>query len=303
MKRCCGEGCRVLEILLIFLNLRMCVGQLSCYFGKIDETQSSNQSLIQQKCTEELSTANSELHKSFRHAERKNTSSEQVRFCLVLMRQISQTLHSCDYDDICTDEGIHQQLQHEGQTGVALCCRHNLCNSLERAKKASSQSFNISCYVRSGESCDGFQCVNGTTFAPNGTIIRLEYGCENETDEEDGCKQMSVSEGHSVTCRCSGQHCNHPDGIHSDLVSTSTVLTLVAMTNPFYAQQKSERSMTFAATVVGISALLVFFLVLIGIGIKKFREHRTQHVTYTYTQLTADLAEERDTDDEYMLIG
>lgn len=114
---------------------------------------------------------------------------------------------------------------------------------------------------------------------------------------------MSVSEGHSVTCRCSGQHCNHPDGIHGDLVSTSTVFALVAMTNPFYAQQQSERSVTFVATVVGISALLVFFLVLIGIGVKKFREHRTQHVTYTYTQLTADLAEERDTDDEYMLIG
>lgn len=115
--------------------------------------------------------------------------------------------------------------------------------------------------------------------------------------------QASLSEGHSVTCRCSDQHCNHPDGIHKDLVSASTVFTLVAMTNPFYAQRQSEHSMTFVATFVGISALLAFFLVLVGIGIKKFREHRTQHVTYTYTQLTADLAEERDTDDEYMLIG
>lgn len=65
----------------------------------------------------------------------------------------------------------------------------------------------------SGVSCDGYQCVNDTTFAPNGTIIRLEYGCENETGEEDGCKQVmpfiyynNCRPGFEISCQL--RNCN-----------------------------------------------------------------------------------------------
>lgn len=74
------------------------------------------------------------------------------------------------------------------------------------------------------------------------------------------------------------------------------------MTPPTVRQERAK-SWGFIGTVAAVILLVVLLLALVALVVRRFREHRAQHVTYTYTQLTADLAEERDADDEYMLIG
>lgn len=84
---------------------------------------------------------------------------------------------------------------------------------------------------------------------------------------------------------------------------TPTPAAPLLYVTPLTVRQERAKSWGFIGTVAAVILLVVLLLALVVLVVRRFREHRAQHVTYTYTQLTADLAEERDADDEYMLIG
>lgn len=62
----------------------------------------------------------------------------------------------------------------------------------------------------------------------------------------------------------------------------------------------------FYAGVITAGVILagVLIVAVIVISIRKYRKHQSHQLTYTYTQLTEDLAtQDNDTDDEYLLIA
>src|SRR6218665_110252 len=110
--------------------------------------------------------------------------------------------------------------------------------------------------------------------------------------------------GRTTTCFCTGTHCNRPaTNLNSPSPAVTSKPAPLLYVTSLMVHQEHARSWGFVGTVAAVVLLVVLLLVLVVLVVRRFREHRAQHVTYTYTQLTADLAEERDVDDEYMIIG
>ena len=83
--------------------------------------------------------------------------------------------------------------------------------------------------------------------------------------------------------------------------------------NPNTPHQKQHSHWVFVGGIVSAAMLATLLFIVVAVVIRKYRQHKAEQMSYTYTQLTADLAESDATetetltasspDDENMIIG
>lgn len=98
-----------------------------------------------------------------------------------------------------------------------------------------------------------------------------------------------------------GHNCNTP----------FTFNTILNASNPRYVQEEAQKHWMMIGGIVAAGMFAIVLFLTVAIVIRRYRQHKTEQLSYTYTQLTADLADPDapemealiGSDDDKMIIG
>ena len=109
-----------------------------------------------------------------------------------------------------------------------------------------------------------------------------------------------------MICCCSSDLCNS-DGLAKSTVTPSLTVPIQDLsTLPSHLLPDHAKVMRHWMFVGGIVAGVMFGLlvfIVVAITIKRYKQQRDAQLIYSYTQLSADLADDRVTDDEQMIVA
>ncbi|KAI0223563.1 hypothetical protein LSAT2_025272 [Lamellibrachia satsuma] len=196
----------------------------------------------------------------------------------------------------------------------------------------------LTCYHGTNSSvvkrpCQVSHCVTEVTMTAHDIIKVAQYSCDHSDRchlhglDDNGCYNDSNHQGLSTrTCCCSQSLCNSGGNLStqpSNALSTQqtpqnnstgkqrplpshipgqNINPSKPLRPPPRQQPRSKSTVTLIGGIAGAIFLGLLVIVTIGLVVRRCR-HPTSETTYSYTQLTADLAEDEATEDEYMLMG
>ncbi|ELT97713.1 hypothetical protein CAPTEDRAFT_187847 [Capitella teleta] len=311
----------ILNVLIYFDIICVCSGDLQCYVG---QTKSNNPTAVLNKvvCSERH---HSEMNLTVTPMDNMTTTNNdystdsaelsgfEAKNCAIFARNDSVIDFVCDHDHLCDDASgekyfFNYHFTHKGSSGALFCCQDDLCNYEGRLTSASQPTCNEGTQSEGKDSiaptqCELNICLTTAYFSPDGFITERVYHCDSKhvclpNITDDPCHNVTRDDLTYSTCCCSGSNCN---------VLQPSIFPRDHMTSPS-ASGKSKKPWVMTGGIVASAMLAVLLFLTLALAIRKYRQHRAEHLSFTYTQLTADLAEpEMDplvvTDDDRMIIG
>ena len=108
-------------------------------------------------------------------------------------------------------------------------------------------------------------------------------------------------------CCCASDLCNSVGLAKGPAtISVFTIPVHDLSTLPSHLQPGHDKAMKHWMYIGGIVASIMFgllVLIVVAVTIKRYKERRDAELIYSYTQLSADLADDRVTDDEQMIVA
>lgn len=183
--------------------------------------------------------------------------------------------------------------------------------------------------------CQVSHCVTEVTVTAGGVIKVTQYSCDHShrchihslsaNDCYDGVTHQGLS---TRTCCCMQSLCNSatnapslpssaPGKPHTETPEDNSAVKHPALPTPIPGRSihpgklpgppprhphHSKSTVTLIGGIAGAVFLGLLVLATVGLVVRRCR-HPPSETTYSYTQLTADLAEDEATEDEYMLMG